>query len=72
MAWSSPNRVRVRPLPSRAVSNAHEQLGAPQPPPEVEQAALLGHIDDAVNLYVKFTDVDPEVARQVVEKLAEG
>jgi hypothetical protein len=45
---------------------------APTPPPEVEQAALLGHIDDAVSLYVKFTDVDPEVARQVVEKLAEG
>jgi hypothetical protein len=45
--------------------------GAPTPPPEVEQAALLGHIDDAVSLYVKFTDVDPEVARQVVEKLAE-
>ncbi|MFL5869967.1 MAG: hypothetical protein ACJ75R_02735 [Solirubrobacterales bacterium] len=45
---------------------------APQPPPEVEQAALLGHIDDAVNLYVKFTDVDPELARRVVEKLAEG
>jgi hypothetical protein len=46
--------------------------GAPQPPPEVEQAALLGHIEDAVSLYVKFTDVDPETARQVVEKLAEG
>jgi hypothetical protein len=44
----------------------------PQPPPEVEQAALLGHLDDAVSLYVKFTGVDPEVARQVVEKLAEG
>ena len=39
---------------------------------EVEQAALLGHIDDAVNLYVKFTDVDPELARQVVERLAQG
>ncbi len=46
--------------------------GAPQPPPEVEQAALLGHIDDAVSLYLKFTDVDPETARQVVEKLADG
>ena len=43
-----------------------------QPPPEVEQAALLGHIDDAVSLYLKFTDVDPETARQVVEKLADG
>jgi hypothetical protein len=46
--------------------------GAPQPPPEVEQAALLGHIDDAVSLYLKFTDVEPEVARQVVEQLANG
>ena len=44
--------------------------GAPKPPPEVEQAALMGHIDDAVALYLKFTDVDPEIARQVVEKLA--
>jgi hypothetical protein len=54
------------------MSNAHEQLGAPAPPPEVEQAALLGHVDDAVSLYVKFTDVGPETARQVVEKLADG
>ncbi len=46
--------------------------GAPQPPPEVEQAALLGHLDDAVSLYVKFTDVEPELARQVVEQLADA
>jgi hypothetical protein len=46
--------------------------GAPQPPPEVEQAALLGHVDDAISLYMKFTDVDPETARQVVEQLANG
>ncbi len=51
---------------------AHEDFDAPKPPPEVEQAALLGHIEDAVSLYLKFTDVDPEVARQVVEKLADG
>ncbi len=43
----------------------------PPPPPEVEHAALLGHIDDAVSLYVKFTGVDPKTARQIVEKLAE-
>jgi hypothetical protein len=54
------------------MSDAHEELGAPAPPPEVEQAALLGHIDDAVSLYVKFTDVEPEIARQVVEKLADA
>ena len=46
--------------------------GAPTPPPEVEQAALLGHLDDAVSLYMKFTGVDPETARQVVERLADG
>lgn len=44
----------------------------PPPPPEVEQAALLGHLDDAVSLYVKFTGVDPATARQVVEQLAQG
>jgi len=46
--------------------------GAPKPPPEVEQAALMGHIDDAVSLYLRFTNVEPEVARQVVEQLADG
>ena len=54
------------------MSDAHLPHGAPDPPPEVEQAALLGHIEDAVSLYLKFTDVDPETARQVVEKLADG
>jgi hypothetical protein len=51
---------------------AHEEFDAPAPPPEVEQAALLGHIEDAVSLYLKFTDVDPETARQVVERLADS
>ena len=51
---------------------AHEEFNAPKPPPEVEQAALLGHLDDAISLYMKFTDVEPEVARQVVEKLADS
>jgi hypothetical protein len=44
---------------------------APPVPPEVEQAAMLGNITDAVNLYVKHTGVDPEIARAVVERLAE-
>ena len=44
---------------------------APAVPPEVEQAAILGNETDAVNLYVKHTGVDPEVARAVVAKLAE-
>lgn len=54
------------------MSHIELPAGAPKPPPEVEQAALMGHIDDAVNLYLKFTDVDPDVARQVVEQLADG
>ena len=45
---------------------------APPPPPEVEQAALLGHIEDAVSLFLLFATAAPETARQVVEKLAEG
>jgi len=43
----------------------------PKPPPEVEQAVMLGHIEEAVSLYVTHTDVDEETARAVVERLAE-
>ena len=44
----------------------------PKPPPEVEQAAILGHIEEAVSLYLTHTNVDEETARAVVQKLAEG
>jgi len=43
----------------------------PPVPPEVEQAAMLGNVSDAVNLYVKFTGVDEDTARTVVAQLAE-
>ena len=43
----------------------------PTPPPEVEQAVMLGHIEEAVSLYVTHMDVDEETARAVVQKLAE-
>ena len=43
----------------------------PTPPPEVEQAVMLGQLDEAVNLYVTHTGVDEETARAVVERLAE-
>jgi hypothetical protein len=43
----------------------------PKPPPEVESAALLGHIEEAVSLYVLHTDVDEETARKVVAQLAD-
>ena len=39
--------------------------------PEVEQAAMLGHLEEAVSLYMTHTDIDEETARAVVKKLAE-
>jgi hypothetical protein len=44
---------------------------APKPPPEVESAVLLGHIEEAVSLYVLHTDIDEETARKVVAQLAD-
>jgi hypothetical protein len=32
---------------------------------------MLGNITDAVNLYVKHTGVDPEIARAVVDRLGD-
>jgi hypothetical protein len=43
----------------------------PKPPPEVEQAAMLGHIEEAVALYVTHTGIDEETARAAVARLAE-
>jgi hypothetical protein len=43
----------------------------PKPPPEVESAVLLGHIEEAVSLYVLHTDIDEETARKVVQQLAD-
>jgi hypothetical protein len=43
----------------------------PKPPPEVEQAAMLGHIEEAVSLYVIHTGIDEEAARAAIERLAE-
>jgi hypothetical protein len=40
------------------------------PPPEVEQAAMLGHLEEAVSLYVAHTGIDEDTARAVVDKLA--
>lgn len=53
------------------MSEEASQPQPPQPPPEVEQAVLLGHLEEAVSLYVTHTDVDEETARTVVQKLAE-
>ncbi len=43
----------------------------PKPPPEVESAVLLGHIDEAVSLYVLHTGIDEKTARKVVQQLAD-
>jgi hypothetical protein len=48
----------------------HDQPEIPHPPPEVEQAVLLGHLDEAVTLYVTHMGVDEQTARAAVEKLA--
>jgi hypothetical protein len=40
------------------------------PPPEVLQAVMLGHLEEAVSLYVTHAGVDEETARAVVERLA--
>ena len=43
----------------------------PQPPPEVEQAVMLGHMEEAVSLYVTHTGIDEETARAEVKRMAE-
>ena len=53
------------------MSDEFDMTKVPPVPPEVEQAAMLGNTKDAVNLYMKFTDVDEETARAVVAELAE-
>jgi hypothetical protein len=43
---------------------------APPPPPEVEQAVMLGHLEEAISAYVAHTGIDEATARAVVERLA--
>ena len=44
---------------------------APKPPPEVEMAVMLGHINEAVQLCVRHMGIDEEAARALVERLRE-
>jgi hypothetical protein len=53
------------------VEASDQTPGLPKPPPEVEQAVLLGHIEEAVSLCVTHMGVDEETARAVVQKLAD-
>jgi len=52
------------------VEAGDQSPNAPQPPPEIEQAVLLGHLEEAVSLYVTHMGVDEDTARAAVEKLA--
>ena len=44
---------------------------APEPSPEVSQLVLLGQLDEAVALYAKQAELDPEVARARLEQLTD-
>jgi len=46
----------------------NDERQTPDPSPEVSQLVLLGQMDDAVALYAKQAEIDPETAR---ERLAE-
>jgi hypothetical protein len=46
----------------------NDALKAPEPSPEVSQLVLLGQLDDAVALYAKQAEIDPEVARARLEE----
>jgi len=52
------------------MSEQIDMTQVPAVPPEVEQAAMLGNVKDAVSLYVKHTGVDEDTARAVVAELA--
>ncbi len=51
--------------------STNEETGLLNPSPEVQQLAMLGQVEDAVKLYAKQAEVDDNVARSVVEPLAE-
>ena len=48
-----------------------ETPDTPKPPPEVEQAVMLGHMNEAVQLCIRHMGIDAEAARALVERLAE-
>jgi hypothetical protein len=43
----------------------------PNPSPEVSQLVLLGQLDDAVALYAKQAEIDPDLARARLEELTD-
>ena len=47
----------------------NDERGIPDPSPEVSQLVLLGQLEDAVKLYAKQAEIDPEMARAKLEEL---
>jgi hypothetical protein len=47
----------------------NDERRIPGPSPEVSQLVLLGQLDDAVKLYAKQAEIDPETARAKLEEL---
>ena len=41
----------------------------PDPSPEVSQLVLLGQLEEAISLYAKQAEIDPEIARAKLEAL---
>ena len=42
----------------------------PDPSPEVAQLVLLGQLDEAIKLYAKQAEIDPDTARGKLAELA--
>jgi hypothetical protein len=50
--------------------NDEQQI--PDPSPAISQLVLLGELGDAIKLYAKQAEIDPETARARLEELTEG
>jgi hypothetical protein len=50
----------------------NDEAQIPDPSPEVSQLVLLGQLEDAVGLYAKQAEIDPETARAKLDELNAG
>ena len=51
------------------MSEQIDTSNAPTPPPEVEQAVLLGHVKEAVSAYITHTGADEKTAQAVIDEI---
>ncbi len=47
----------------------NDEAQIPDPSPEVSQLVLLGQFEEAIMLYSKQAEIDPEIARVKLEEL---